>query len=47
MSQVEGVGPVMAEAFTQWFKDEGNRNALDELLKQITIEKTMQSASSE
>ena len=47
MSQVEGVGPVMAEAITQWFEDEGNRNALDDLLKQVTIEKTVQPASSE
>ena len=47
MSQVEGVGPVMAEAITKWFEDEGSRNALDDLLKQITIEKTMQMASSE
>ena len=47
MSQVEGVGPVMAEAITKWFEDEGSRNALDDLLKQITIEKTVQMASSE
>lgn len=42
LSRVEGVGPVMAQAFTKWFADEGSRCELDELLKEITIEKTLQ-----
>jgi len=32
----------MAQAFAKWFEDENSRCELDELLKEITIEKTLQ-----
>ena len=40
LSRVEGVGPVMAGAFAEWFADERNSAAVDDLMKEIVIEKT-------
>ena len=40
LSLIEGVGPVMAGAFANWFRDEKNRSAVDDLLTEITIRKT-------
>lgn len=41
LSGIDGVGAVMAKAFADWFREEKNREALDDLLTQITIVKTM------
>lgn len=37
--RIDGVGPVMAKACAQWFASEKNASALDDLLKEIRIEK--------
>lgn len=42
LSRVEGVGPVMAQAFAQWFREEANEAALEDLLGEITIGRTVQ-----
>ena len=47
LSGVEGVGPVMAKAFADWFADEKNSAAVDDLLREITIGKTAAADSSE
>ena len=47
LSGVEGVGPVMAKAFADWFADEKNSAAVDDLLREITIGKTAAEDSSE
>lgn len=38
MTEIEGIGEVIAGAFTQYFSDSDNNRALDELLKEINIE---------
>lgn len=38
MTEIEGIGEVIAGAFTQYFSDADNNMALDELLKEINIE---------
>ena len=42
LGTIDGVGPVMAQAFALWFADEKNRLTVDDLLTQIHIEKTVQ-----
>lgn len=39
LQEIEKIGPVIARAFTEYFKEEKNQKALDELLKELTIEK--------
>lgn len=38
LDQLEGVGPVIAEAIVEWFKDKGNKKVFDNLLKEVRIE---------
>ncbi len=45
ISEVEGVGPVMAGACVQWFSNEKNVALLDDLLSEITIEKSAPSGT--
>ena len=42
---IDGIGSEKSAAFISWFKDEKNRAAYDDLLTQITVEKTVQEAS--
>lgn len=44
MTEIEGIGEVIAGAFTQYFSDSDNNRALDELLKEINIEMPEESA---
>ncbi len=39
-SEIEGVGPVMAAALVEWFSSQKNNELLDDLLTEITIERT-------
>jgi DNA ligase (NAD+) len=36
---IEGVGPIVAQAISQWFKDKENKKVFNRLLKQVRIEK--------
>lgn len=37
--EIEGIGPVIAKAFTEYFMQEANQKALDDLLKELVLEK--------
>lgn len=39
LSEIDGVGDVIAQAFTEYFADEGNKERIDTLLTEITLEK--------
>lgn len=39
MALIDGIGPVIAGTFVEYFSDEKNQKALDCLLKELTIEK--------
>ena len=39
---IDGIGPEKSAAFVSWFKDADNRTAYDDLMGQITVEKTPQ-----
>ena len=40
LSQIEGIGPVLADAIHDWFRDEKHLSELGNLLKELTIEQT-------
>jgi DNA ligase (NAD+) len=42
MTAAEGVGPVVAQAIVEFFKEPRNREALDRLLEEITVEEMEQ-----
>lgn len=37
---IYGVGPVVAESISEWFKDESNRDLVHRLMKQVKLEKS-------
>lgn len=37
--EIEGIGPVIAKAFTEYFMQEENQKALDDLLEELVLEK--------
>lgn len=39
LTAIEGVGPVVAAAVVEWFKDKENKKIFDNLLKEVKIEK--------
>lgn len=39
LKSIEGVGPVVAEAVVEWFKDKENKKMLERLLKEVKIQK--------
>jgi DNA ligase (NAD+) len=39
LSRVEGIGPILAQAVSAWFRDSENEAALDRLLHHIKVEK--------
>ncbi|HLP43884.1 MAG TPA: NAD-dependent DNA ligase LigA [Candidatus Nanoarchaeia archaeon] len=39
LEALEGVGPIVAESISTWFADKDNKNLVNELLEQVTIEK--------
>ena len=39
LQDIEGVGPVVAKAITEWFKDRENRRLFERLLKQVRVKK--------
>ncbi len=39
LSEIDGVGDVIAQAFTEYFADEGNKERIDTLLTEIMLEK--------
>lgn len=45
LANIEGVGPIVADAVTQWFKDSHHVKNVDELLKQVTITNPVRSTS--
>ncbi len=45
LQQIEGVGPIVAQAVVEWFKDKENRKLFDRLLKQVHIQKEKVSGS--
>ncbi|MDO8565251.1 MAG: NAD-dependent DNA ligase LigA [bacterium] len=38
LQNIEGVGPIVAKAVTEWFKDKENKKLFERLLKQVHIE---------
>ena len=44
LSEIEGVGAVIAASFVSYFADTKKRTAFDELIQELTLEKTVQSA---
>ena len=38
LSSIEGVGPIVAQSVTEWFKDSHNKKVVNELFQQVTIE---------
>ena len=38
LSAIEGVGPIIARLYTEWFSDPGNRAAAEEVFSEINIE---------
>lgn len=44
---IEGVGPVVAQAVIEWFKDKENRKMLRRLLKEVRIQKEMKTAKNQ
>ncbi len=47
LQQIEGVGPVVAEAVVAWFADEENRKLYERLLKHVRIEKVVKKSEDE
>ena len=41
---IDGVGEVMAKAYTTWFKDEKNREQIEDILKFVSLDETWQQA---
>ena len=39
LSEIDGIGEVIGKAFAQYFEQEDNNQKLDDLLREITIEK--------
>ncbi|MEK7147736.1 MAG: helix-hairpin-helix domain-containing protein, partial [Patescibacteria group bacterium] len=39
LQNIEGVGPIVANAISEWFKDKENRKLFERLLKQVNIQK--------
>ncbi len=40
LQSLDGVGPIVAQAMVDWFADKNNKKLLDNLLKQVQIQKT-------
>ena len=40
LDSIDGVGPVIGKAFFSYFRDGGNNRRFDDLLKEVTVEKT-------
>ena len=47
LQKLDGVGPIVAQALVDWFADKNNKKLLDNLLKEISIEKPFASVQSE
>ncbi|MGM0482878.1 MAG: BRCT domain-containing protein, partial [Patescibacteria group bacterium] len=47
LEAVDGIGPVMAEAIKNWFRDEVNVKALNKLLREIDIKEPYEERSLE
>lgn len=45
LQAIEGVGPIVAEAIVEWFKDKENKKLFDRLLKLVDIQKEVQASS--
>jgi DNA ligase (NAD+) len=45
LQAIEGVGPVVAQAVVEWFKDKENKKMLERLVKEVRIQKEMKSAT--
>jgi DNA ligase (NAD+) len=39
LEALDGVGPIVAESVSSWFADKNNRKLVDDLLREVTIEK--------
>lgn len=39
LTKIEGVGPIVASAIVEWFKDKENKKIFDHLLKEVSIER--------
>ncbi len=39
LTKIEGVGPIVASAVVEWFKDKENKKIFDHLLKEVSIER--------
>jgi DNA ligase (NAD+) len=39
LQKLDGVGPIVAQALVDWFADKNNKKLLDNLLKEVKIEK--------
>jgi DNA ligase (NAD+) len=47
LQSLDGVGPIVAQAMVDWFADKSNKKVLDNLLKQVQIQKPLASAQGE
>ncbi len=45
LQAIEGVGPIVAKAVLEWFKDKENRKLYERLLKQVSIQNVLSRAS--
>ncbi len=45
LSEVDGIGPVLAESFAAFFEDEKNQEMLDHVLEYVTLEEEARSAA--